>query len=429
MPSEAVGRRPEGWGQAGVASANGRPTGAPAIDGLAAGRVLHPGSAAQVADALADAVSQGLAVAPLGGGTALALGNVPDRLDLALSTAALGDVIAYEPGDLVLSVGAGARLADVQALLAEHGQELPFEAPRGDRATIGGLVATAIAGPRRLANGTLRDLLIGIAVAHPSGTVTRAGGMVVKNVTGFDLPRLYHGSLGTLGVIVSANFKVVPAPRHEATVLAVTPDLAAALAAAKSVGGLASRSGALEVMLDGEGWTVAARFFGRPGTVDSAVAAAKGVLGEGTRRLEGAASTAWWRRYVDGQAIEVGPDEVMVRAAVRPRDSGSLAEAILGVIGEHGVTSRAVSVSPGLGTVVARLGFPQAPDGAPALRRVQRALLGVADHVTILAAPPGWKAGLDVWGEPPATLDVMRALKSQFDPERTLNRGRFAGHI
>ncbi len=188
-----------------------------AIDGQVPGGVVEPVTAEEAAALLAESVRRGFACAPVGGGTKLALGNPPERLDVVLSTRRLGGVIDYVPTDLVLSVGAGARIGDVRAVLAEHGQHLPIDAPA--EATIGGLIATALAGPRRLGYGTLRDLLIGIAVAHPAGTVTRAGGMVVKNVSGFDLPRVYHGSLGTLGVIVSANFKVLPAPRHESTLL------------------------------------------------------------------------------------------------------------------------------------------------------------------------------------------------------------------
>ncbi len=184
-----------------------------AIDGVTVGETVVPQSAEEIAAILADASQLEKAVIPVGGGTSLALGNPPRAADFALSTRALSGVIDYEPTDLVLSVGAGARFGDVQAVLGEHGQRLPLDPAGGDDATIGGLIATARWGPLRHSAGTLRDLLIGISVAHPSGTVTKAGGMVVKNVTGYDMPRLYHGSLGTLGVITSANFKVLPRPR------------------------------------------------------------------------------------------------------------------------------------------------------------------------------------------------------------------------
>lgn len=433
MPSDSTEARPAMAARLGLPAASPDPSGAPAIDGMAPGRMLAPASAFEAAEALAEAAAQGLAVAPVGGGTALALGNVPDRLDLALSTARLGGVLEYEPTDLVLSVGAGARLADVQAVLAEHGQELPIDAARPDGATIGGLVATGLAGPRRLGAGTLRDLLIGISVAHPSGTVTKAGGMVVKNVTGFDLPRLYHGSLGTLGLIVSANFKVLPRPRHDASVVGAFAGLDDALGAAARIRGSTVQPVALEVARAEPGWIVAVRLQGRPATVGALVERVAATIGTGggldARVDEGADSGAWWQAYVDAQVVESGRGEVLVRVAVRPRGVDDLAREVVGIAAERGLELRLLAVSTGLGSVVARLGFPEGSGGAGALLDLRRSLLGVADQATILAAPPAWKAGLDVWGELPETIGVMRTLKAQFDPERVLNRGRFAGNI
>ena len=221
------------------------------IDGVAVSEVLVPGDAQETAEALAEAATSGRAVSPVGGGTALNLGNPPERVDCVLATERLAGIIDYEPTDLVMSVGAGARFGDVQAVLAEHGQRLPLDPPGGADATIGGLIATARWGPLRYSAGTLRDLLIGISVAHSSGTVSKAGGMVVKNVSGYDMPRLYLGSLGTLGVVVSANFKVLPRPRVEATVVATydEPTKAFAMATAlrdgrEPVAALEGRAGA-----------------------------------------------------------------------------------------------------------------------------------------------------------------------------------------
>ncbi|MBA3414336.1 MAG: FAD-binding oxidoreductase, partial [Chloroflexia bacterium] len=259
-----------------------------AVDGLVPGGMVEPESADEVAAVLAEGARRKFACAPIGGGTKLALGNPLERLDVALSTRRLGGVIDYVPTDLVLSVGAGAKVGDVQAILAEHGQGLPIDAPAD--ATIGGLIATALAGPRRLGYGTLRDLLIGIAVAHPGGTVTHAGGMVVKNVSGFDLPRVYHGSLGTLGVIVSANFKVLPLPRHETTILAAYDSLAEALAAAGRVRGSRLRPTALEVTNSGGGWGIAVRLEGRPDTLSPAADETRRLTGGDAWTLEGGES-------------------------------------------------------------------------------------------------------------------------------------------
>ncbi|MEZ4500498.1 MAG: FAD-binding oxidoreductase [Thermomicrobiales bacterium] len=189
------------------------------IAGVPAGEVVEPDSAEAAAGLLADAAAAGSAVIPVGGGTHLGIGNPPVRADVVLSTRKLNRVLVYEPADMTLSVEGGATLASVQSTLVEHGQGLPIEVANPEAATIGGILAAALYGPKRLGWGTLRDYLIGISVAYPDGTVGKAGGLVVKNVSGFDLMRMHHGALGTLGVIVSANFKVLPAPRSERTVL------------------------------------------------------------------------------------------------------------------------------------------------------------------------------------------------------------------
>jgi glycolate oxidase FAD binding subunit len=398
----------------------------PAIDDVVPHTVVTPSTPQEVADLLADAASQQLAVAPVGGGSSLALGNPPDRLDWVLSTANLRGIIGYEPTDLTLSVEAGARFGDVQAILAEHGQTIPLEAPRGDDATIGGLIATALSGPRRLGSGSLRDLLIGISVAHPSGTVTKAGGMVVKNVTGFDLTRLYHGSLGTLGVVVSANFKVLPLPRAEATLVQEFDAPEPALAAAGRIRATRLLPTSLEVACRNGAWFAAVRFEGREHAVQTQVAEGQAHVGD-ARLLSGSDSAAWWRAYLDVQAVASSGSDVLVRCAVRPSKTGDLTRSIVALLSEHGISLDSLSASVGLGTVVARCSMPAG--SSERLAALQSGLLSVANHTTILAAPTGWKRELDVWGRPPETLDVMRSLKEQFDPARVLNPGRFAGRI
>ena len=405
-------------------------TALPIIDGLTPSRLVAPADGRETAEVLAAVAADGLAVAPIGGGTALGLGNLPERLDLALDTTKLGGVLEYEPTDLVISVGAGSRFAEVQATLAAQGQTLPVEVPRFADATVGGMVATALSGPRRLGSGTLRDLLIGISVAHTSGTVTRAGGMVVKNVTGFDLPRLYHGSLGTLGVIVSANFKVVPLPRSEATVLVGFPGLAAAVEAATRLSLSGFQPVALEIGQQARDWFVAVRLEGREQTVRAGAAEVERILARGGNCLTGPESKRWWEEHLAPQAIDVGAggNDVLVRCAVRPRSLAALVEAVGRVAEASAFDVSYLSGSVGLGSLIMRGTFPGG--GSPnVLAAFQKRLLAVADHVTILAAPAEWKREVDVWGRPPDALDVMRALKEQFDPHRVLNPGRFAGGI
>lgn len=399
------------------------------IDGVVPTLVVAPATAAEAAATLAEAAQQRLAVAPVGGGTALALGNPPEKVDIALSTARLGGILDYEPTDLVLSVGAGARLGDVQAVLAEHGQGLPIDPPGGDAATIGGLIATALVGPRRLGSGTLRDLLIGIAVAHPSGAVSRAGGMVVKNVSGYDLPRVYHGSLGTLGLIVSANFKVLPLPRRDTTILAAYDTLPEALAAADRIRQSRVRPAALEVTTAAGAWGLAGRLLGRPDATAALTEEAARLTGTETWTIDAAESADWWREYVTATDLRLPPAEALLHAAVRPRETATLAEGVVALLDRLGIEAPAIQVSPGLGLVTLRVRLGNEPDPAARLAELLALLGALADHASVLAAPPDWKRGLDVWGRQPETLDLMRALKQEFDPDRVLNPGRFVGFI
>ncbi len=395
---------------------------------MTASDIVVPDDPQATAEVLAEAESRGHAVAPVGGGTALTMGNPPERVDLVLSTARLGGIIDYEPTDLVLSVGAGATFGDVQAVLGEHGQRLPLDPPGGADATIGGLIATGRWGPLRYSAGTLRDLLIGIAVAHPSGTVSNAGGMVVKNVSGYDMPRLYLGSLGTLGVIVSANFKVLPRPRAEATVVASFDTLDNAFAEADRLRQSQEPLASLEVARQDGDWLVASRIEGREETVDAVASR----IAENSRgdvvRHDKDASEDWWYGYVAPQVADPNGASILVRCGVRPRETAALTVGVAAAMTELGVAIPYLAASPGLGSVVARVEMGEG-GSSERLAEVRALLLGLAETVTILAAPPEWKRGIDVWGKLPEGFDVMRSLREQFDPRRTINPGRFAGFL
>jgi FAD/FMN-containing dehydrogenases len=172
--------------------------------------VVTPGNVEELQATLRIAAGRRAALAAWGGGTQQLIGAPPTRLDLVVRTTRLNRVLAHTPDDLTISVEAGMTFGALRTYLAHHGQMLALDPPLPDRATIGGLIATATDGPRRLGYGTLRDALIGIAVVEVGGRLSRGGGMVVKNVSGFDMMKLYLGSFCTLAVIASANFKLLP---------------------------------------------------------------------------------------------------------------------------------------------------------------------------------------------------------------------------
>ncbi len=208
-----------------------------AVDGQAPRWVAQPASRQEVAQVLQWASAEGLAVCPRGGGTQMALGNSPRRVDLVLDLPGLDRLLDFQPADLTVTVEAGMTLAALQSALAQGDKFLPVEAPLADQATIGGILATGATGPLRFAHGLPRDWLIGIGVVSAQGVASKAGGKVVKNVTGYDLNKLYTGSLGTLGVIVEATFKLSPRPADFAALVAAFPSAARAVQAGQQLAG------------------------------------------------------------------------------------------------------------------------------------------------------------------------------------------------
>ncbi|MGI8451926.1 MAG: FAD-binding oxidoreductase, partial [Streptosporangiaceae bacterium] len=205
-----------------------------AVAGLTPSWVASPADTGEASALLAAATEHELAVVPRGSGTSVSWGVPPRRLDLVIDTLRLDQVLEHAAGDLVVRAQAGVTMSHLAGVLATARQQLALDVPPGSAngqagsPTVGGVLATGSAGPRRLRYGTPRDLLIGITVIRPDGTVTKSGGKVVKNVAGYDLGKLYAGSHGTLGLITEAIFRLHPLPAATAFVTAGYADPAAA---------------------------------------------------------------------------------------------------------------------------------------------------------------------------------------------------------
>src|SRR5271157_48416 len=184
------------------------------IMGVQPQMVFEPSSETELAAALRYGNAAGLGVVPRGGGTKSGWGNPPVRADLILSTARLNRVIEHAWADLTVSVEAGCTIQNLQNMLAQHGQRIAVDPLWPERSTVGGILSTNDSGSLRIRYGALRDLIIGITIALPDGTLASSGGKVVKNVAGYDLPKLATGALGTLGVITRAIFRLHPLPRN-----------------------------------------------------------------------------------------------------------------------------------------------------------------------------------------------------------------------
>jgi glycolate oxidase FAD binding subunit len=401
--------------------------------------LMTPGSEAALIALVERAGQEGIALAVEGAGTKRHFGPGPAADAKQVSLRGLSRVTAHDVGDMILSVEAGARLADVQALLAPHGQWLPIDPPFVDEgATIGGVLATASSGPRRLGYGTVKDLLLGVRVLGAHGRVTKSGGRVVKNVSGYDLHRPQVGAYGTLGVIVEAHFKVAARPEVSAIWAVPRATLAEAHGILLEIAATALRPVALEAVDAVSAGLLRARAPELPGEPGLAVAlvgiegsrpsferhardlASFAAHGEGAAvLLERPASEPLWRALAQLPAATRA--EVRVRVGARPRD---LPE-VLAALDLPRAPVRGASVRAGVGLAFLSL----ACDGdaavlAPLVARWHRLASTRGGYAVVESAPldlPG-RAQLPFGAGAPSRLGT--ALRRAWDPRETLNPGR-----
>ncbi|MCA1648188.1 MAG: FAD-binding oxidoreductase [Chloroflexi bacterium] len=401
------------------------------IDGITAGARVAPASRKEVAEALHGADERGEAVAPVGAGTQLDLGMPPARLDLVIETTRLSKVVEYEPADLTVTVEAGMRFDELQSLLGEQGQFLALDPPTAPGATLGGVIATNASGPLRFAYGTARDLVIGTRVANPDGTVTHAGGRVVKNVAGYDLNKLYIGSLGTLGIIVELSFKLAPIPPAADTLIGRFADGDAARAIINAV--VQSPLAPLAIELLGpraasaahlpEAMLVVFRVGGYPQAVERQVRDLAALVStHGGQRVDSADTV--WDELAQMRVHAQGRD-VVVKVAVPLVESTRALEIL-----ERQLSGLdpVVWAHAGNGVAYAACAAPADAQVLSAVRREVGALDANASLV-LQRGPTTLKGAFDVWGDPGSGLGLMRALKAKLDPHNTLNPGRYVGGI
>jgi len=393
----------------------------PDIDGITPTTQATPATADELAKAVREADESGQAVAPVGGGTQLQLGMPPRRVDLALLTTGLNHIVEYEPADLTVTVEAGMRFADLQAALGEHGQFLALDPAVDSNATIGGIIATNASGPLRFSFGSARDLVIGTRVANPDGSLTRAGGRVVKNVAGYDLNKLHIGGLGTLGVIVELSFKLAPIPPALATVVGQFSSLDGVGEAVGSV--LHSSLSPLAIEVLGDAKQLAFRVGGYEAAAERQVRDVRQLLVANGGVPQDASPTVW--DEIAATRREAMQRPVVVKAAAPIAQSVALVR----LLGEHlQAFAPVVWAHAGNGVAYATCDAPSDPSVLGGLREaVQK--LGSNASLVIVRCPTAWKSGLDVWGDPGTSVALMRAIKDKLDPRGTLNPGRYVGGI
>jgi glycolate oxidase FAD binding subunit len=379
--------------------------------------VPAPSSIAEVSEVLRSAGAAQQPVRIRGGGTKLSWGRPAEPAAVELSTERLDRLVEHNEGDMTAVVQAGVPLARVQEALAEAGQMVALDPPlgEGEGATIGGVVATADSGPLRHRYGGARDLILGITVVLSDGTVAKAGGKVIKNVAGYDLPKLFTGSFGTLGIVVEVVVRLHPRPPAAMTAIASSDDPRALGAAASAVAHSPFGPECLDVRWSEGTGNVFARFGGAaPDAAAKEVAALMEQAGLETRLVED--DDSLWERQRAGQR---SPGGTTVRV------SGLAAELPKVVRAAEGVGASLVGRA-GLGLSWLSLAGGDGGGAGPAVEELRRRLQPFP--CVVFDAPDAVRHKVDVWGEAQG-LSLMRRVKERFDPHRVCNPGTFVGGI
>ncbi|HEU5227856.1 MAG TPA: FAD-binding oxidoreductase [Ktedonobacteraceae bacterium] len=413
------------------------------VDGVLPRLVVTPSTVDDLAQVVALANKHDLTLMPRGGGSCMNLGGIAERIDVLIETRKLTALLEHESPDLTCHVEAGITLADLQAHLATKGQRLALDPPGAQQITIGGLLASNVSGPKRLRYGTARDLLIGLRVVQANGEISRSGGRVVKNVAGYDLNKLYIGSLGTLGVIAEANFKLHPIPVAERTLLLTHTNVNDALQTVIAIRTSLLTPSALELIdagaasdmtdlfgfnLPGNGYTLAVNFEGSPASIDRQLNEARlmarqynALMGED---LEGEEQERFWniiREHTQGT--------LTCKVVILVSQIASYLQQVEQVCRRHELEA-AVIAHAGNGILYIELrpgdAVPRVVAAIAELRRYAQAAKG---SLVVERCPVDLKRRISIWGDPGTNFPMMQRLKQQFDPKGIFVKGRFLGGL
>jgi glycolate oxidase FAD binding subunit len=403
---------------------------------------------------LAFANSRELVVAPAGGCTKQDIGGIPERVDILLQTTRLSGIAAYDPGDLTVSIRAGTPFADVLATLGEHHQWLPYDAANLNVATVGGCLATGAAGPLKHAFGGLRDYCIGVQFVIAEGKVAKGGGMVVKNVAGYDLMKLLAGSYGTIGVITCANFKVFPRPRQTRTFVCSFGSLDDALKFRTRIFQSPLTPICLEIVSPGapeylsdhktpndpdhytpsqtvgrpeESWQIVLRAAGS----ENVLARYAKELGQAvTRALQGKDEEQFWSwvSHFEYSVLKRHQNAMVIYTHLTIEGVAPALNAMEKTAQEHNFIPAGLGRAATGNLVLAFMPLSVDPPSAMQYANCASAFRGMlppGSSAEVAHCPKEAKPHFDLWGSTPTDITMMRAIKKAIDAKNILNRGRF----
>jgi glycolate oxidase FAD binding subunit len=392
-----------------------------------------------IAELLATCTRERRAVIIKGGNTLRGMGLPPLRGDVTLSTLDLNEIVEDAPEDLTIAVQSGVTLRTMATRLAKHGTHVPFDAPRAADATIGGTLAAGWLGPRRHVYGRPRDFVIGSIAVLADGSIAHAGGMVVKNVSGYDMSRLYVGSFGTLAVLVQVNLKTISAQpvarmfhlrlpegtRERA--LAQFANLPIAPSAAFWIEG---HHGAIDGD-DGDEGRISVLLEGSESAVQRAtrdLRSAMGRAGVPDTRVVDAGARESFERILDAYVAALGERSITYRIAAFPDDALPRVDACKALAQRFELRTDTI-VDAMNGDVLFRVSDLDSHAFGAKIEMFDDALHDLEPRAIVIAGNHPHRASLNVWGEPPDGLERMRELKARFDPAHILNPGRFVAGL
>ncbi len=400
------------------------------VDGEQPAVVCLPDGVDQVATALRLCVEAGAGTAPWGGGTAIQIGNLPRRIDAVIALKRLDGLVEHDHANLTATVQSGMTLESLQGILAKEKQFLAWDIPFPARSSIGGIVAANLNGFRRNYYGSVRDLVVGMKVVLTTGEQIKAGGKVVKNVAGYDMCKLFVGSLGTLGIITEVTVRMAPVPLTSATLVAYG-SLPQAAQLVEEISRSVLQPAAVVIVNSvaltkpDQQWAAAIRTDGFEETVSRHLKDAGAMaerFGLGGEVLREHSHERFWNEIRD---FQLSPDNLIYRLNL-PRAS---AIKMLQACQEWRIGNLSPTIINDVSAGLAWLVISAKQADAVNFAKVTALAREHSGHAVLFAAPPEFKKGIDVWGPPPPSVSIMKEIKRQFDPQGLLNPGRFVAGI
>jgi len=409
------------------------------IDDVVPRSAVFPKTADQISEIMKFATADGLSVIPWGMGTKQSIGEMPERADIIVGTKNLSKIIEHEANDLIATAQAGASLKKFQTRLKKQNQFLPLDII--DKASIGGIVATNDSGPMRLRYGTVRELMIGLKVVRADGSVFKGGSKVVKNVAGYDLPKLFTGSFGSLGIITEATFRLYPIPEysetyiihfsspekaHETVMSLLNSQLVLVALEVLNPGLVNTVDSKTNLGLDTGSHVLVIRIMNVKKAVKDQTRAIQKITKDRDRSrivVDGRNEEKLWHEISEFSHDNPGINHIVCKAGVPINDVPKVFSELSRLENEQGVN---ITASARAGNGIFNILF----DGEDSLlveilKELRAFCLSMNGYLTLQSAPAVMKSKISVWGDIGPAVNLMKRIKHNFDPDNLLNPGRF----